>query len=116
MLTRTGFVRSRKSCCSHEWTSPRRKLDSPSVLTRRVSAKRIWKYELPLVPCASPASGQSHQIKRKERPSIPNGAPNTSSVCSYRLRLIQYCTRDRERRLGRNQIAEGGPEQESSPR
>jgi len=43
-----------------------------------------------LVPCASLASGKSHQIKRKERPSIPNGAPNTSSVCcSCRLRLIQ---------------------------
>ena len=33
---------------------------------------------------------KSHQIKRKERPSIPNGARNTSSVCcSCRLRLIQ---------------------------
>ena len=32
---------------------------------------------------------QESSDQRKERPSIPNGAPNTSSVCSYRLRLIQ---------------------------
>ncbi len=45
-----------------------------------------------LVPCASPASGKSYQIKRKERPSIPNGAPNTSSEwwgCHLKLTQIE---------------------------
>ena len=73
-------MRSRKSWCRHRWTSPRRKPDSSSVLTCRVSAKRIWKYELPRVPCASPVSGKSHPIKRKERPSIPNGPPHIFRV------------------------------------
>src|SRR5260370_9391168 len=49
MLSRTGSARSRKSCCRHRWTSPRQKPDSPSMLTCRVSAKRIWKYELPQI-------------------------------------------------------------------
>src|SRR5260370_39779869 len=94
MLVRTGSVLSRKSCLRYQWMSRRRKPNLPSVLTFRVSAKRISKYELHLVPCASSEGDKRHQTRKKERPSIPNGAPNRSSVCwTCRLRLTQMdCT------------------------